>query len=595
MSKVLLVGKPNSGKSLLFNRLTGLQHKVANFPGVTVQVKSGQWIGQSNEWELVDFPGTYSFLPLTQDEVVAIETFRKFLTEEDTRCVVCVLDAVQLERSLVVALQVRDLCIKQNKPVVFVLNMYDEILDQKLAIDVDGLSEDIGVPMVAASGKTRLGLDTIERKIAEAALPTKGGGFTARDLALKYGVKSDIFIRKMNRADRFFLSSFWGGLFFLLIMFVLFQAIFTWATPLMDLIDAMVGASGEFVGSLLPSGMVKDFVNDAIFGGVGTFVVFVPQIFMLTLIIGILEDSGYLARVAIICHQPLKFFGLSGKSFIPFLSGHACAIPAIYATRMIESPKKRLITILAIPLIACSARLPVYGLFIAAIIPEDRNFLIFSQRGVAFFFLFILGYVVALVVSGLYSKYIYKTKSDAPFMIELPSYRRPLVKPLLMKATSSSWNFLRDAGPTIFVASVIVWCLSYFPNGSGHLDSSWMASLGHFIEPAVKPLGLDWRYGVAILASFVAREVFVGTLGTFYGIQGAENEVSSLASKISASGLTFASGISLLVFYVVALQCVSTLAVIGRETGSKTLPVVVFFFYTLLAYVLALIAYGIMS
>lgn len=591
MRRVLIVGKPNSGKSLLFNRLTGLQQKVANYPGVTVEVKSGKW----NSFELVDFPGSYSFTPLTQDEVVAVDAFQKFLNDPETKCVICVLDAVQLERSLSVAIQVRDISRERGKPVVFLLNMYDEILGQSLSINVEGLSEDLGVPVFAVSGKTRFGLEGLFDKVESAPLVKDGGHFTAHDLNLKYGIKSDVFIRKMNRADRFFLSSFWGGLFFLMIMFFLFQAIFTWATPLMDLVDFAVSSLGALVASMLPNGIFKDFISDAVFGGVGSFIVFVPQIFVLTLIVGALEDSGYLARVAIICHQPLKFFGLSGKSFIPFLSGHACAIPAIYATRMIESPKKRLITILTIPLIACSARLPVYGLFIAAIIPEESQFLFFGQRGVAFFLLFLLGYVVALAVSSISAKYIYKSKSDAPFLIELPSYRIPFVKPLVMKSLNSAWRFLRDAGPVIFVTAVVVWVLSYFPNGSGHLDSSWMASLGHFIEPLVAPLGLDWRYGVAILASFVAREVFVGTLGTFYGIQGAEDDVSSLATKISGDGLTFAAGVALLVFYVVALQCVSTLAVIGRETGSKLVPIVVFLVYTLLAYLLALLAYSVIS
>jgi len=593
VKKILLVGKPNSGKSLLFNRLTGLQQKVANFPGVTVEIKRGRWRDGSNDVELIDFPGAYSFSPLTQDEVVAVSAFRKNLAEPDTQCVLCVLDAVQLERSLIPALQVRDLCLQQNKPVIFLLNMYDEILHHGLSLDIEALARETGVPVIAVSAKTRLGLADLRTKIDQVPLPVHSAR-TARELTHQFGIKSDVFIRKMNRADRFFLSSFWGGLFFLFIMFVLFQSIFTWSTPAMDLISAGISALGAGVSSLLPNGIVKDFLNEAIFGGVGTFVVFVPQIFMLTLIIGVLEDSGYLARVAIICHQPLKYFGLSGKSFIPFLSGHACAIPAIYATRMIDSPKKRLTTILAIPLIACSARLPVYGLFIAAVIP-DRRFLFFSEQGVAFFMLFILGYTVALLVSGLYSKYIYKTKSDAPFMIELPSYRMPLLKPLLMKAVNSAWSFLRGAGPVIFITSVIVWVLSYFPHGSGHLDSSFMASMGHWIEPLVKPLGLDWRYGVAILASFVAREVFVGTLGTFYGIQSAQDQVGSLATRIQADGLSLAAGVSLLVFYVVALQCVSTLAVIGRETGSKIVPVMVFLFYTLLAYVLAIAAHAVIA
>jgi len=591
MNKVLLIGKPNSGKSLLFNRLTGLQQKVANFPGVTVEVKSGAW----GDYELLDFPGSYSFSPLTQDESVAVDELHRAINEGGTKAVMCVLDAVQLERSLVFALQALEFCRRQNKPMIVLLNMYDELQAQSLSLDATGLARELGTPVYLVSGKTRFGLNALYEAVGLSKTPSTSVEISASELAKKYSMVGDVFIRKINALDRIFLSTFGGGIIFLGVMFVIFQAIFSWAAPLMDGVESLIALMGELVSSGLPEGMVRDFVNDAIFGGVGSFVVFVPQIFVLTFLIGILEDTGYLARVAIICHRPLKFFGLSGKSFIPFLSGHACAIPAIYASRMIESPKKRLITILTIPLISCSARLPVYALFISAIIPETAAWGVVNMRGVAFFLLFIFGYVVALLVSALYSKYIYKNKSDAPFMIELPSYRQPPLRPLLQKSLLSSWRFLKGAGPIIFVVSVVIWVLGYFPSGTGHLDSSWIASIGRWIEPVVAPFDLDWRYGVAILMSFLAREVFVGTLGTLYGIEGADEEIVPLATQLQADGLSLATGVALLVFYVVALQCVSTLAVIGRETGSKTLPVYVFIFYTLLAYVLSLLTYVIIA
>lgn len=596
--EILLIGKPNSGKSLLFNRLTGLQQKVANFPGVTVEVKRGDW-GEST---LVDYPGSYSLNALTQDEVVAVQSFRASLGRPNVATVICVLDGTQLERSLFFGLQVLEEVQKVGKSLVFVVNMMDDVEGFGLKVDTQGLSQELGVPVLPISAKTKKGLK--ELKLAVESSQTfkspSPQGFgdaitAAKKLNQQYGPQSDVLIKKITRWDSVFLSSIFGGLIFLALMLILFQAIFSWAAPIMDFTETLIATAGEWVSGYMPAGKWHDFVNDAVFNGVGSFVVFVPQIFILTFIIGILEDSGYLSRVAIICHRPLRFFGLTGKSFIPFLSGHACAIPAIYATRMIESPKKRLVTMLTLPLISCSARLPIYALFISALIPSvSYAGGLLNLQGLVFFGLFVLGYVVALLVSSLYSYVIYKNKSDAPFVIELPPYRWPLFKPLLMRSLRSSWNFLRGAGPTIFVVSVVVWFLGYFPYGAGHLDHSWLAKMGHWIEPIVKPLGLDWRFGVAILTSFIAREVFVGTLGTFYGIDGAEDDVSGLADKIRMDGISTASGVALLVFYVIALQCVSTLVTIFKETGSRLIPTAVFLFYGVLAYVLALLTYNIL-
>jgi ferrous iron transport protein B len=598
--EILLIGKPNSGKSLLFNRLTGLQHKVANFPGVTVQVKSGLW----HEYQLFDFPGSYSLSPLTQDEEVAVGEFRFELKKSQVALVLCVLDATSLERSLFFGLQALQAARESGKKIIFVLNMMDEIKANGLNVNVAGLQKELGAPVISVSAKTQMGLAELytlaEAHMREPSIEPHIGPTavtaTAKQLALAYGPKSDVLIKKINRLDQIFLSTFFGGFIFLAIMLFLFQSIFAWAAPLMGFVETVVTTSGNFVSAFVPEGIVRDFVNEAIFSGLGTFLVFVPQIFILTLIIGMMEDSGYLSRVAIICHRPLRFFGLTGKSFIPFLSGHACAIPAMYAARMIESPKKRMVTLLTIPLISCSARLPIYALFIAALIPSTKYFGgLISLQGLVFFSLFILGYVVALAVSSLYSHVIYKNKSDAPFVLELSPYRVPLLKPLLERSFRSSWDFLYSAGPVIFAVVVVVWVLGYFPYGAGHLEESWLASMGHWIEPAVRPFGLDWRYAVAILSSFIAREVFVGTLGTFYGLQSAGDNVNGLAERIRLEGVTVASGVALLVFYVVALQCVSTLATLRRETGSRMIPVAVFIFYTLLAYILALGAYQILS
>ncbi|WP_131811751.1 ferrous iron transporter B, partial [Paraglaciecola hydrolytica] len=346
------------------------------------------------------------------------------------------------------------------------------------------------------------------------------------------------------------------------------------------------------VTSIMPTGVVNDFVTDALFGGVGSFLVFVPQIMVLTFVIGLLEDSGYLARAALICHKPLSYFGLSGRSFIPYLSGHACAIPAIMAARTIESPRKRLITMMTIPLMSCSARLPVYALLIAVLIPDTQYWGgLLNLQGITFFILYFIGIITALLVSTLLNKLtdLDKDKAEMPFILELPTYRLPHWKPLIHRVLSSAKQFIKRAAPVIFVVSVVIWFLGYFPQ-NGELQSSYLAMIGHYIEPIFAPLGLDWRYGVAILVSFLAREVFVGALGTLFGIEGADENIAGLAENIQQDGLALGAGIGLMLFYVVALQCVATVATIKGETGSRKIAWGLFVGYGLLAYVLAWLA-----
>jgi ferrous iron transport protein B len=388
------------------------------------------------------------------------------------------------------------------------------------------------------------------------------------------------------------LNSFFGGFIFLAIMFLLFQSIFTWASPLMDGVETIMTELAMVSSQVIPSGVLNDFVTDAMFGGVGSFLVFVPQIMVLTLIIGLLEDSGYLARAALICHKPLSYFGLSGRSFIPYLSGHACAIPAIMAARTIESPRKRLITMMTIPLMSCSARLPVYALLIAVLIP-DTQYLggLINLQGITFFILYFIGIATALLVSTLLTKLtdLDKDKAEMPFILELPTYRLPHWKPLIHRVLTSAKQFIRRAAPIIFMVSVVIWVLGYFPQ-NGDLQSSYLASIGQWIEPVFEPLGLDWRYGVAILVSFLAREVFVGALGTLFGIQGADEDIAGLAANIQQDGLALGAGIGLMLFYVVALQCVATVATIKGETGSGKIAWGLFVSYGLLAYLIAWIA-----
>ena len=407
-----------------------------------------------------------------------------------------------------------------------------------------------------------------------------------------FGPKVDFFIASQAKADSFFLHSVFGGFSFFAIMYLLFQSIFTWAAPLMDLVETVIATSAGWVLPFIDNSMLYDFVNDALFGGVGAFLVFVPQIFILTLVVGILEDSGYLARAAVICHRPLRFFGLTGKSFIPMLSGIACAIPGIYAARTVESPRKRWLTYLAIPLMPCSARLPVYALLIAAFIPASTTAGgLIGLQGLAMFGIYLFGMLCALLVTAIISRSEKAPEEDLPFVLEMPPYRLPGALPLLRNAWGRAKHFVTKAGPFIFWVSVIVWFLGYFPNNGTNLGNSWLGQLGQFIEPIFAPLGLDWKYGVAILASFLAREVFVGTLGTLYGIESADDDITSLSQRVVDSGLTTASGFALLVFFAIAAMCVSTLAILRRESGSWRLPAQMFIGYAIFAYAAAWITY----
>jgi len=600
VSSILVVGKPNSGKSLLFNRLTGVNQKVANFPGVTVEIKSAAF----RKHQLIDFPGTYSLDPLTKDEQVAVDEFVDSINNKRVKGVLCMLDSTRLERSLVFALQAQKVALEAGVPVAFALNMMDDVERIGETVDVDGLQRDLGCNVYAISTRKKQGLDTLSDALDDMAtkpdtfLPTVMPDLNfdpirrAHELHEVYGASVDRLLARQNRLDKFFLSGIFGGIAFVVAMLILFQSIFTWAVPLMDGVEAGIAWLSGVVTNNMPDGIARDFIADALFGGVGSFLVFVPQIMVLTFIIGLLEDSGYLARASVICHRGLSKVGLSGMSFVPYLSGFACAIPAMFAARTIASPRRRLLTILTIPLMSCSARLPVYSLLILVLIPPTKVLGgLLDLRGVMFFALYMLGIVAALVVSAMLSKFVVKDEEDVPFILELPPYRLPTLKPLLARALNSGRAFVKKAGAVIFTITVIVWVLGYFPNGAGNLDNSFLGWMGKAIEPVFEPLGLDWRYGVAILASFVAREVFVGTLGTMFGIDGADENIAGLAANVQADGLSLASGMALLVFYVLALQCASTLAVMRKEVGNSRIPIYSFIGYSLLAYIAAWVTY----
>ncbi|MBF5043904.1 ferrous iron transporter B [Aggregicoccus sp. 17bor-14] len=602
---VLLVGNPNCGKSLLFNRLTGLQQRVANYPGVTVDVRSGQM----GELRLRDFPGIYSLSPLTLDEQVAVRELRAGLASEGTCGLLYVLDATRLERSLYLLLQLLPEAVAARVPVLVLANVMDELVSRGARLDLEGLQAALGCPVLGISGRTGQGVPELQRALeswkdaghASRLLPTLTpdapsdvGALKARARALAqaHGPNADVLLKSQHRLDRFFLSSLGGPLAFLLLMAVLFQAVFSWAAPLMDAVEWATTALGALVAGWMPGALLQDFVRDGLFAGMGSFLVFVPQIFVLFVVIGVLEDSGYLARAAVILHRPLSAFGLSGKSFVPLLSGHACAIPAMMAARTIESPRRRLLTILSIPFMSCSARLPIYGLLIGAFIPAHAVLGgLLGLQGLVLTGLYVLGVTAALLVSATLHAALPKRQGvlgDAPFVLELPPYRLPSARAILRAALSRSFSFVRRAAPVIFSVTIIVWVLGYFPHGAGHLESSWLAQLGKLIAPVLAPIGADWKVTVGVLTSFVAREVFVGTLGTLYGLQAGGDTVPT---ALLQQGMSTATAISLLVFYALSLQCASTLAVMRKETGSGRIAAGAFVGMSLIAYAAACAAY----
>ena len=606
MPSVLLVGTPNSGKTALFNRLTGLNHRVANYPGITVDLSVGKLAGLP-DYDLVDFPGTYSLRPISEEERVAVAHFEQSLSDESVRHVLCVIDATRLEKSLFFCLQVIRACQQVGRAVTVVANISDILQRHRLTMNASGLSEALGVPVILASARTGDGLDVVIEALSEPSPPSEPSTVAqasdvlasegnaadsalygrAHRLAEQFGAPSDVLLQSQSRLDRFFLGSLTGGVAFSLVMLVLFQSIFTWSAPAMDAVESAVIGVGVWVLPFLPEGVLRDFTADALFSGIGAFLVFVPQIFVLTFVIGLLEDSGYLARAAVICHKPLRFFGLSGKSFIPMLSGVACAIPAIYAARSIESPRARFLTYLAIPLMPCSARLPVYTLLIAIFIPRETVLGgLFGWQGLTLFGIYVFGMVAGLAIAGLVNR-IAPSEDQMPFMMELPAYRLPALAPIVRKSVQRAKHFVTKAGVVILSVTIVIWILGYFPNQGADLGASWLGMVGQWIEPVFQPLGLDWRYGVAIVSAFLAREVFVGTLGTIMGIEGAEDNILPSVEQVQASALPLGSGLALLVFFAIALQCVSTVAILAREAQSWRLALRMVVGYLIVAWVAA--------
>ena len=597
---VALVGPPNSGKSTLFNRLTGLRQRVANYPGVTVEQHRGRVrLGTRGDVELLDLPGTYTLQPRSDDERITDDVLRgRMPGTPRPDAVLLVLDSTNLARHLVLAAPVLAL----GLPTLVVLNLSDDLERRGGSLDPAALAQQLGAPVVPASAATGRGIETIHEFLAgRLAVPARiplptiqnipACRMWAGRLASQSTYRAPTPPLWTRRLDGVFLHPVAGPLLLLAVVLGVFQAMFSAAAPLSDGLESLVGAIGGWAGALLPAGVARDVVVQGAVAGVGSVIVFLPQIAVLFLFIGILEDSGYLARAALIADRTMARIGLQGKSFIPLLSAYACAVPAILATRTIESKRDRLATILVAPFMTCAARLPVYALIIAAFLPNTPLLgPIFGVRAAALLGLYVLGFLAAVGTARLLRSTILRG-DRAPFLLELPPYRWPTLRSLGLRVVDRSRVFLTRAGTVILGVTVGIWLLCHLPLANGKapdLSHSVAGTIGRTIEPAIRPLGFDWKIGVGLVTSLAAREVIVGTLGTIHGIDG--NAGSTGLQQALRHDLTPGGAVALLVFFAFAMQCLSTVAVVRRETGGWRYPLLQFGYMLTLAYGAALLA-----
>lgn len=601
---VAIVGPPNSGKSTLFNRLTGLRQKVANFPGVTVEQRTGRARLSGREVQLIDLPGLYSLEPRSEDERVACDVLRgrmKGVPKPDA--ILLILDATNLGRHLVLAAPVLALGI----PTLVILNMADELKRRGGQVDVEALARQLGAPVALVSATKGEGLETVFEFLsgtfgvpAPLELPVLHDVPRCRQWAGRVGERAAYHPPApplwTRRLDAVLLHPVAGPAIFGLVVLAVFQSIFSWARPLMDAVQGLVLASGGWIERVLPESPLRALLVEGVWGGVGSVVVFLPQILLLFLFIGILEDSGYLARAALIADRTMARVGLQGKSFIPLLSAYACAVPAILATRTIENKRDRIATILIAPFMTCSARLPVYTLIIAAFLPEKPlvgPFL--GTRAAALLGLYLLGFLAAVVTARVLKSSILKSERT-PFLLEMPPYRWPTLHSLGLRLLDRSKIFLRRAGTVILLVAVALWILAHLPLEDGRpvpIEHSVAGTLGRTIEPIIQPLGFNWKIGIGLITSLAAREVIVGTLGTIYGMEGDARSVglqAALRRDLSPGG-----AVALLVFFAFAMQCMSTIAVVRRETAGWKWPALQFLYMGSLAYAGAFLAHHLVN
>jgi ferrous iron transport protein B len=688
--KIALIGNPNAGKSSLFNSLTGLRQKTGNFPGVTMDKLIGKWkLEKGDDASILDLPGIYSIYPKSVDEQVVINILANPEHPDYPDLAIVVADASNLKRNLLLFSQVRDLGI----PTVLALNMIDVAERHGIVINSVKLARELNVEVAEVNAKKGIGLNGLRLAVNKTlesgynsndSLPMDYDLKMVEEIKEKYGDTDDYqFDTKQrvgfdeiqekyhwntqdfqsketmarysqlteivdnclhempveeepvntwtDRLDKIFLHRFWGYFVFLGILFIVFQAIFTWATYPMDLIDGGVADLNDFLKANLPPTKLTDLLTDGLIAGIGGVLIFIPQIAFLFLFISMLEETGYMSRVMFIMDKLMRRFGLNGKSVVPLISGVACAVPAIMSTRSIGSWKDRLITIMVTPLMSCSARLPIYTVLIALVVPEKSTlFGVFNLQGVALFAMYLLGFFMALF-SAYVMKLLLKVKERSYFIMELPSYKSPRFSHVMLTILNSTKAFVFEAGKVIVAISIVLWVLASYGPGdaieqaeiyvkaqnptlsgielqnkisSQKLENSYAGRFGKVIEPVIKPLGYDWKIGIALITSFAAREVFVGTMSTIYSLGGEANEENSTVMKRLRAEINpetgkpmydIALGFSLLIFYAFAMQCMSTLAVTYRETKSWKYPTIQFVYMTSLAYISAFIVYQLLK
>ena len=609
--RVALVGNPNCGKTSLFNHLTGSRQKVGNYAGVTVERKVGNFqLASGQAVRVLDLPGTYSLDATSPDEEITRNVVQGKIAEEAHQAAfLCVVDATNLKLHLGLVLEM----IALGRPMLVVLNMMDEARRRGMQINTQKLSERLGVPVVETVAVRNSGIENLKNVLEQGKFSTPQtelsglSGESHQQVAtilkdvVNYVDQED---KRTDFLDKIFLHPVLGLLSLAIMMFVVFQAVFAWAAPFMDGIEAFFGWLGEFLGAYIAHPLLNSLVVDGIIAGAGGVIVFLPQILILFFFILVLEESGYLPRAAFLLDKLMFKAGLSGRAFIPLLSSFACAVPGIMASRTISDPRDRLTTIFVAPLMTCSARLPVYALLIAAFIPEQTVGGFMNLQGLVLFALYMAGILSALAVSFVL-KFFYKDKSQHMLLMELPSYRFPDLKNVWIGLVDRGKIFLKRVGGIIFALSVVLWFLCTFPQPPADatlpaIDYSFAGMLGHVLQPIFAPLGFNWQICIALIPAMAAREVVVAALGTVYALSAVDEDAMSegLASLISSGGdlgWSLATGLSLLVWFIYAPHCLATLATVKRETGSwKTVSIMTIYLFGL-AYFMSFLTYQIAS